>query len=756
MERQQNAVDYALTLLRRGRLRLPELCEVMARFGASGATDRSVVDAIDAQVLAVLASREARSEFAGTPAEFADEVLTEESWQDLSFDELDAFEQATDLGNRDPMERRISGSPTTHRPVTRLRTALARFCRDNGLEPTVSPGLDADGPGLDGPGPVDFALGGSIGRGGAGDVVHAVDRDLRRSVAIKTLHPHHQTNPLLLRAFFEEAIITGGLEHPNIVPVYRLGYDDSVGPYYAMKRLDGITLGAALQGLRKRESSLEARFDLDRLLQIFIEVCQGILYAHDRGVIHCDLKPNNILVGHYGEVMVVDWGLAYVVGDDGALQARSQFWSGTPGFMAPEQVIGDVSRYDARTDVWGLGGLLYAILCLARPFVGKNKQDTLHRVLNVGLIPPSKRNPSRTVPAELEQIVMRAMAKSPDDRYPDVATLISEVETHLAGRRRLRQRRELGQQAVARVRKALHGVDATETVVDALQSRLANNPGTNREAVADLRRDLSEEREELALAYREAIRIGTEALESGAHHPPLAAAMGDLYWSIFQRLYPATVAANRQVRRLATDMLLRLGDTALSAVVEAGQRLAEGGDGAVPLDPNSDDPWLDAVLAYCGPETAEPERLGVTGWVGRRLAFLRDVKLFAQCTGSQLLPIAAACEYQEYQPGEALFEQGDFGDTLIVVEHGWVNVVADGAVINTVGEAGCLGEIAVVDGAERTASAVAATEVGAYLLAADRFNAIVAENGAIGLSVMQVLTRRIRESAARERALRSE
>jgi serine/threonine protein kinase len=685
--------------------------------------------------------------------------------------------------------KRVVPERMTSRPVTRTR--LAQFYSTHGIEPTVSPGLDRDGPALDGPGTTQYALGGAIGEGGAGHVFLGVDRDLRRSVAIKVLHEKHRSNTLLLRAFIEEAIITGGLEHPNIVPVYHLGFSDELGPFYVMKRLDGITLGTALQGLRRNDPEMEARFDLDRLLQVFIEVCQGVIYAHDRQVIHCDLKPNNILIGHYGEVLLVDWGLAFVMGDVGALQARAQFWSGTPGFMAPEQVIGDVTQYDARTDVWALGGILYAMLSLARPFVGRTKQETLEAVMTGELLPPSRRNPQRRIPEGLERICMKALSKRKEDRFMSVAELMAEVENHLAGRRRLRQRVELGQRALDEVRRALDGLPGTEAVVDALQMKIMNAQGklapSGGQVVQDWRRDLQELRENLAVSYHQAVRVGIEALEAGAHHPPLDALMGDIYWRIFKRLYPARVPANRQIQRLATEMLKQLGQSCLQAVAVQGKRLASGGEEAPPLPVDAlgpfpkgaaqteggevgaappslpADPWLEAVLAYCGPEATAPDadRDGVSAQLGRRLAFLKEVSLFQDVPGIELLSIAEACEKRSFKANTPIFNEGDFGDSLYVVVEGVVNIVRGGAsgsaaghVINTVGPSRCLGEIAIIDGATRTAGAVCATDVLVYRLSAERFRAIVKDNGAVALGVMRVIAQRLREATAREEALR--
>ncbi len=794
----QEALQYSLTLLRQGRLRLDELCSVMALYGARTLDDERRVDPrmssaelVDELIVELLQGAANSQVFLASElvhvagmslAAHAAPARAEPSVgldnEPTSHTDLEGLrEEETDLAEgafEAPRDRRIiSRTRESARPETRTR--LAQFYSTLGIEPTVSPGLDRDGPTLDAAGTTQYALGGMIGEGGAGQVFLGVDRDLRRSIAIKVLHENHRQNPLLLRAFLEEAIITGGLEHPNIVPVYHLGYSDQLGPYYVMKRLDGITLGTALQGLRRADPEMEARFDLDRLLQVFIEVCQGVVYAHDRQVIHCDLKPNNILIGHYGEVLLVDWGLAFVMGEAGAGQARAQFWSGTPGFMAPEQVVGDMAQYDARTDVWALGGILYAMLCLARPFVGKTKHETLEAVMTGELLLPSRRNANRKIPEGLERIAMRALSKKKEDRYPSVAEMMADVENHLAGRRLLRQRAELGQRALNEMRHLLEPISGTEAIVDGLQARIMT--ASAKPQTTAWRRDLVELREGLAAAYRDAVKIGVEALEAGAYHPPLEALVGDLYWRVFKRLYPARAPANREIQSIATQMLRKIAEIALHAVAVQGKRLAAGGDdmiempvkaptgpppppgappeaqiGPQPLPEPGADPWLDAVLAYCGPEASAPDadRDGVSSQLGRRLAFLKQVSLFQEVAGMELLAIAEACEKRTFKVQTAIFNEGDFGDSLYIVVEGAVNIVHGHTVISQVGASRCLGEIAIIDGATRTAGAVCATDVVVYRLSADRFRTIVKDNGAVALGMMRVMAQRLRDATARE------
>ncbi len=225
-----------------------------------------------------------------------------------------------------------------------------------------------------------YQLFGEIARGGMGAVLKGRDPDLGRDLAVKVLLESHEDKPELLRRFVEEAQIGGQLQHPGIVPVYELGTFADRRPYFTMKLVKGRTLSALLA---ERPSPAH---DLPRFLSIFEAICQTVAYAHARGVIHRDLKPSNVMVGSFGEVQVMDWGLAKVLKEGGVADESpdqpapeeslvatvrsgsnvddSQAGSvlGTPAYMAPEQAAGEVERVDRRADVFGLGSILCEIL----------------------------------------------------------------------------------------------------------------------------------------------------------------------------------------------------------------------------------------------------------------------------------------------------------------------------------------------------------------------------------------------------------
>jgi serine/threonine-protein kinase len=238
---------------------------------------------------------------------------------------------------------------------------------------------------------------GEIARGGMGAVLKGRDPDLGRDLAVKVLLDSHRDKPELIRRFIEEAQIGGQLQHPGIVPIYELGAFADRRPYFAMKLVKGRTLASLL------DERTEPGHDLPRFLAIFESVCQTVAYAHSRGVIHRDLKPSNVMVGSFGEVQVMDWGLAKVlptggVADDvsaGKTRERETVIAtarsggdpdssdlskagsvmGTPSYMAPEQARGEVDRVDERCDVFALGSILCEILTSEPAFTGRSSGE---------------------------------------------------------------------------------------------------------------------------------------------------------------------------------------------------------------------------------------------------------------------------------------------------------------------------------------------------------------------------------------------
>jgi tetratricopeptide (TPR) repeat protein len=226
--------------------------------------------------------------------------------------------------------------------------------------------------------PVRYQLFGEIARGGMGVILQGRDNELARDVVFKVLREDHQDSPTLRQRFVDEARVGGRSQHPGVVPVYELGRFDDRPPYFTMKLVQGRTLGELLAARANADQ------DLPRLLKVFEQVCQTVAYAHSKGVIHRDLKPANVMVGEFGEVLVIDWGLARVRGTgfgqavsetnetapSAARQTQAGTVMGTLAYMAPEQARGEVGQVDERSDVFALGAMLCEILTGQPPYVG--------------------------------------------------------------------------------------------------------------------------------------------------------------------------------------------------------------------------------------------------------------------------------------------------------------------------------------------------------------------------------------------------
>ena len=216
-----------------------------------------------------------------------------------------------------------------------------------------------------------YELRGEIGRGGVGVVLRGFDVEFGRDVAMKILLERHRARPKIAERFVEEARIAGKLQHPGIVPVYDFGVLRDGRPFFTMRLVEGLTLAELLAARSSAES------DRHRFLGIFEQVCQAVAYAHTRGVVHLDLKPANVMVGSFGEVQVMDWGLSRVLAADEIPSAGSVM--GTPGYLSPEAARGDVRALDARADVFGLGAILCEILTGKPPVVADSPRETLRR-----------------------------------------------------------------------------------------------------------------------------------------------------------------------------------------------------------------------------------------------------------------------------------------------------------------------------------------------------------------------------------------
>jgi len=290
--------------------------------------------------------------------------------------------------------------------------------------------------------------------GGMKVILRTHDAMTGRPMAMAKLKadPTTPATPAAIENFLREARITAHLEHSNIVPVYDIGLDDESQPYFTMKLLGGENLSRILDKLRAGDPETRARYTRPALVDLFLKICDAIAYAHDAGIIHLDLKPGNIHLSKYGEVLVCDWGLAKIVNSDCGSERSilddtslynscvnyltvDGFFSGTPGYMAPEQAIGGRKRVnrDERTDIYSLGCLLYSMLTYECPIDGDDFDDVLARTRAGEFQAPRKRNPHNDIPNSLEAVVLKAMALDPVERYQSVQEISTDILTYRDG-----------------------------------------------------------------------------------------------------------------------------------------------------------------------------------------------------------------------------------------------------------------------------------------------------------------------------------
>jgi serine/threonine protein kinase len=325
---------------------------------------------------------------------------------------------------------------------------------------------------------------GLVAQGAMGTVYAVRDLPCDRTVALKLISTEGLEDAEEYGRFINEARITARHEHPNIIPVHELGINDNGYPYYTMKHVRGEAFSEIIERLKQGDPDTIRDYPLGRLLTIFQKACDAVAFAHAHGVIHCDLKPPNIMVGDYGEVLVLDWGLArYVKSEHESTQtvealttngadvekkvseaahtiedrdhdhlssnreARSHTVTGTPAFLAPEVILSVGAEFSPQSDVYALGAILYLILTLRSHAVGSDLKELLTNIVHKPIRPPSDYNetaeedgprlvhcPDGKVPFMLSEIAMRALRRDPTGRYPSVPAMQKEIEQYQDGR----------------------------------------------------------------------------------------------------------------------------------------------------------------------------------------------------------------------------------------------------------------------------------------------------------------------------------
>ncbi|MCC7542920.1 MAG: serine/threonine protein kinase, partial [Deltaproteobacteria bacterium] len=345
-----------------------------------------------------------------------------------------------------------------------------------------------------------YAMRRALGHGGMGEVHLCHDALIGRDVAVKVRRRGQSASGDDEARFLREARVQGQLEHPAIVPVYDLVVGPEGAQYFTMKRIHGHTLADLLRALRDKDAPTLARWSRRKLLTAFGSVCLAIDFAHQHRVVHRDLKPANVMLGDFGEVYVLDWGIAKLLGEEGDPLAQTHDASadprvavadatplathvgamlGTPGYMAPEQILG--RAVDARADVFGLGAILFELLALEPLHRGKTNLELLTETTAGTDNSPAARSPEADVPPELDALVVSATHVDPAKRLASARALSEAIESYLDGDRDLALRRTLADAHAASASK--HAEEALSASGPAVEPR--------REAMRELSRALA-------------------------------------------------------------------------------------------------------------------------------------------------------------------------------------------------------------------------------------------------------------------------
>lgn len=391
---------------------------------------------------------------------------------------------------KDPAPDDPADTPTLL-PVAGHADTLGAFSADSSKAPAVDAGddepLTVEGDRYD--------RGALLGRGGMGEVFLCTDPVIGRQVALKQIRDGVDSDPIARRRFLREARVQGQLEHPAIVPVYELSRDEDGRTYFTMKRVKGESLLEVLQ--RMRSGTPKETDSRRRLLGAFAQVCLAVDFAHERGVLHRDLKPANIMLGGYGEVYVLDWGLAKIedapeldelsIPSSGDGETEVGAILGTPGYAAPEQFQREATR---ASDVYALGCVLFELLTFEKLHTADSTAALVASTIDGADAGIAHRYPDLDVPPELEEICVRATALEADARFPNARALHAAVSAFLDGDQNLELRRVAAAELAERARelgaRALDGDDqARAAALQAIGRALGLDP-SNRDAIATM------------------------------------------------------------------------------------------------------------------------------------------------------------------------------------------------------------------------------------------------------------------------------
>jgi serine/threonine-protein kinase len=388
-----------------------------------------------------------------------------------------------------------------------------------------------------------------IGQGGMGEVFLVTDQDLRRQVAMKVLRHDIQAGRDQHLHFIAEAQATSQLEHPGIPPVHDIGLTPDGRLYFTMKLVQGRTLREVLHDLALKRKEVALEYNLHKLVSILERICEPVHFAHEKGVIHRDLKPDNVMLGDYGEVQLMDWGLARVEGaseefqgfdlvetarTESGLETQHGSIKGTVPYMSPEQLQGE--EIDRRSDIYALGCLLYEMLTLHAAF-DPREPGILSKKLAGDIADVATRNPRRPVPEALSRICRRAMATHPSGRYETADALAVELRHWLDGRSEKERRQKEAQKLAAEGVEAVANYDRLRNEVHEAEMATATEsarykpfqPLVEKLSILEARNRVATLKAELALALAEASSLFQAALTQEPGNETATTALADLW-----------------------------------------------------------------------------------------------------------------------------------------------------------------------------------------------------------------------------------